>query len=609
MKRIISLLHTIFSNFNAKLLLAFLFCTLLPFFAISSISYYVTYKIAEDKIMLSTLLLDDQISPRINERISQAENVADSIQYDMYSLTKSTKESVVEYLKNIGTIRNNITMYITSFDFFHINIFLPSGQFGTEEQLYFHSLEQLDYISPAVKEATSLSGTDSVWLYIPSIKLPYVLNSGQQQTSSIACIRSLVNQGNGTIEYAYMILLNTDEFSSLMSHTFDSTPIRSYITTENGEIIAQNKSDKDDNGNGYNGSMEEKLSPDIMSLLKENEGSVFCHDKNRYHTVQLKNNWYYISEIPESYIRNNIQILLNTILITLIFSLPITICIIIMFSKNLTRRITTLSHAMENFKLQTNGSFLHPIAIKPPRNLEYPDEIDKLGLIFNQMQITLEKNMSKVLDLSLAEEKLKYQLLQSQINPHFLYNILGSIQSCLSIEKLDTADQMIKNLAHFYRMSLRNSEELIPISKELEISILYLELEKLCHNNRLTWEFIVEDGAENFLICKFTLQPFLENSILHGLSENKSRIHITLHVSYGNDTVLITISDNGIGIPQPQLDKLHETLENEIVDYEKHFGIGNVSQRIKSPSFGNGTVKIKSRQGEGTTVTIEFAQL
>ena len=232
-----------------------------------------------------------------------------------------------------------------------------------------------------------------------------------------------------------------------------------------------------------------------------------------------------------------------------------------------------------------------------------------LGITFEKMQHSLNDNLQSILELSLTEERLKYQLLQSQINPHFLYNILGSIQTCQSLGKLDIANQMLTNLTRFYRMTLRKSKDLISIRDELTIAQLYLEMEKLCHNDNLTWEINMEDGIDNFLICKFTLQPFLENSILHGLSQKTPEVHISIDLSYGDDTVIIVITDNGIGMAKEQLLELQKTLDEKIVNYEKHFGIGNVNKRISNPYFGNGGISVESCLYEGTSITIEFDQM
>ena len=300
--------------------------------------------------------------------------------------------------------------------------------------------------------------------------------------------------------------------------------------------------------------------------------------------------------------------LIQSILVTLLFSLPLTLLVIIAISRRLTKKIKVLSGAMEHLTLDTPGEDLSEL-IPSGKNPENWDEIDRLGLTFQKMQLSLKNNMESILGLSLAEEKLKYQLLQSQINPHFLYNILGSIQTCQSTGRLDTANQMLTNLTRFYRITLRKSGDLISLKDELEIARLYLEIEKLCHNDNLSWEVYLEDGIENFLICKFTLQPFLENAILHGLSQRTPNIHIRISALYGDETVIIKISDNGVGISEKHLAELRHTLDSKIVDYEKHFGIGNVNKRISSPSFGNGRISIDSRLYHGTLITIEFNQM
>ena len=160
---------------------------------------------------------------------------------------------------------------------------------------------------------------------------------------------------------------------------------------------------------------------------------------------------------------------------------------------------------------------------------------------------------------------------------------------------------MIANLTAFYRLTLRKSKELIPIKDELEIARLYLEMEKLCHKDNLDWEIEAEDGIENFLICKFTLQPFLENSILHGISSGTPAVFISIHVLYGDDTVVISIEDNGAGMDSETLAQLRHAIEHNVIDYEKHFGISNVSSRISNPLYGNGSVRIRSNPGNAHT--------
>ena len=131
---------------------------------------------------------------------------------------------------------------------------------------------------------------------------------------------------------------------------------------------------------------------------------------------------------------------------------------------------------------------------------------------------------------------------------------------------------------------------------------------------QLCWGFgivsiTLEDGIENFLICRFTLQPLLENCILHGISAGTPNILIRIAAAYGDDTVLLKIEDNGAGIPPEKLQELRQSLQDQTVNYEKHFGICNVNARISSRHYGSGRIQIESSLCQGTCVTIEFDQM
>ena len=597
MKKCADRIRSVFSHFQAKLLLAFLICTLLPLGIIGFIFYHVTYQIAEDKIMTSALLADDQLNVQMNDRIRQTENVADSIQYDMYTLSQ-TDSSSTQSLSVFGSVRNDISMFKTTFGYYHISIFLPRDQTGADEGLYFYPLEELE--SFRIPEEKRLNpGTDSIWFYHPDMQLPFILSEGYTSRDVIVCCRLLRNQGTGATEYAYTILIDPSEFSGALADTFSDTDITSYLAAEDGTIMAHSNE----------ALCGTSLDADTLNLITEEETGTLKEGDINYHTARLDNGWYHVTEIPGSYIRQNTQILLKTLVFTLLVSLPLTVLVIIMISGNLTKRLKKLSLAMETFHLGKSTHHTVPELAPTAKSPSSYDEIDRLGVTFRNMQESLNQNMDSILELSLSEERLKYQLLQSQINPHFLYNILGSVKTCISLGRLETAEQMISDLTQFYRLTLRKSGDLIRIEDELEIARLYLEMEKLCHKDSLTWEIHAEDGIQNFLICRFTLQPFLENSIQHGISRQTPCVHISLDVSYGDDTVIITITDSGAGIAPRQLEELRTTLKNKTVDHQKHFGIGNVNKRLSSPSFGNGTVRVESRLNEGTKIIITFEQM
>lgn len=212
-----------------------------------------------------------------------------------------------------------------------------------------------------------------------------------------------------------------------------------------------------------------EISKTQFQKFKENADSSFHSGDKYYNCCTLSNGWLHVTEIPESYIQGNTHILIRALLITVLIFLPLTVIIVILFSENLTRKITALSYAMETFQLGHDPEHLSIVTVPHPDDPSRYDEIDRLGITFEDMQHTIAGNLKSIVNLSVNEERLKYQLLQSQINPHFLYNILGSIRTCQSLGKLDIADQMIADLTAFYRLTLRKSKELIPIKDELKL--------------------------------------------------------------------------------------------------------------------------------------------
>lgn len=587
-----------FSHFQNKLLLAFILCTFIPLCMIGGVSYAISYSIARDKIMDSAILTADQLHVQLNYRIRQAEDVADAIQFNMYTLSSNYDKSLSSHLDSLTSLRNNISLYKTTFNFYHICLFFKEGELGNGEGLSFFPLEDMKNYRIG-QEALSDLGASSLWIFRPKVRLPFILDTGQRAADTVICCRAQHNQRTGRLDYAYFILIDTNEFSDLLSAAFSSTEISSYIVTPDGYPAAYSREE-----------LKKRKESDVDPLLLNQDhppyfkvGDAYCHVK------RLDNGWYQITEIPQSYITSSTAVLIRSILLTLLATLPVTMLVILLIARNLSRRISILSQAMESFRLRSDGSTEERLLFSRPSDSDLYDEIDTLGLTFEQMQETIQKNLKSILDLSLTEERLKYQLLQSQINPHFLYNILGSIRTCQTLGKLDTANQMITDLTKFYRLTLRRSGELITLRDELEIASLYLNMEKLCHNSSLTWAITLEDGIDNFMICKFTLQPFLENCILHGISVDTPDLFIQINALYGDDTVIIELKDNGTGIQEDRLKELRRDLENKVVNYEKHFGICNVNARISSELYGHGHIEIESLPLRGTSITIEFAQM
>lgn len=225
-----------FSSFQAKLLAAFLVATLLPLICIALVSYNVSYNLARDWITNSVLMSDEQLLFQLNSRLNQTENVADTIQFQMYSF-EHTPNNQIDSLKTFNTMRSNISLYKSTFDFYHIYIFLCPEQTGADESLYFFSTDMLTNYG-ITESDLDFMGSSSLWLLKKNTFLPKVVSSPKTKADTILCFRALKNKSSGVLEYAYCIALDTEEFSRYLQAASSDSAISSYILTPQGQIAA-----------------------------------------------------------------------------------------------------------------------------------------------------------------------------------------------------------------------------------------------------------------------------------------------------------------------------------------------------------------------------------
>ena len=438
MKKKINYIRKICSRFQAKLLLAFLLCTLLPLLVIGGISYSVSYNISEQRILNASIFSDDQLNLQINERLSHVESVADSMQYDMYTLMQA--EEPMECLSALTDTRNNLSLFKSTFDLYYASIFLPSGHLGADEGLYFFPLDDLKkYSIPA--SALTNPGASSIWFLQKNVSVPFSISGSNKSSDCMACCRILKDTETKRIRYAYILFLDIKEFSGYLEESFADKNIASYILTDQGELVAHNSPDKI--------SCPDK---ELLESLKKESGTVFYKNKINYHCVRLQNGWYHITEIPDSYIQENVRVLIQSILLILLFSLPLTILIILFISKKLTKKIRILSGAMEHLTLDSPKEDLSEL-IPPGKDPETYDEIDRLGLTFQKMQLSLKENIVLILNKikkiprqeaeALAEDMLKRVRLEAEMDKMPAFVSGGQAQRASIARALATDLQLI----------------------------------------------------------------------------------------------------------------------------------------------------------------------
>ena len=266
-------------------------------------------------------------------------------------------------------------------------------------------------------------------------------------------------------------------------------------------------------------------------------------------------------------------------------------------SRSLSRPLQQLETAMEQFEQDADH-----FAFQSVRGTR---EVQNLSDSFGHMVGRIQRLMTTVREEEVVLRKTELKALQAQINPHFLYNTLDSIAWMCERGKNADAVQMVHALARLFRISISRGHELIPIEKELQHAEAYLQIQKYRYKNQFTYHFTVDESCLHCLCNKITLQPIIENAIVHGLDLMVDSGHIEITVKPDGDDILLIVADDGIGMEPEQVAAL---LQNEPSD-RTGIGIKNVNDRLRiyfGPGYG---LSIDSVPDEGTTVTIRMPQV
>jgi two-component system, sensor histidine kinase YesM len=234
------------------------------------------------------------------------------------------------------------------------------------------------------------------------------------------------------------------------------------------------------------------------------------------------------------------------------------------------------------------------------------DEITELGMSFN---IMIGKIRSLLEDKIREQENLRkaeLRALQSQINPHFLYNTLDTIIWMAEAKKTDQIVEVVSALSNFFRISLSKGKDWITIGEEIERVKSYLTIQKIRYRDIMDFKIEVDEGVSDHTVLKLILQPLVENAIYHGIKNKREggTIIVRARLNHKNE-VILEVEDNGIGFTPEKLAQLQAELADNSGDIkqESGFGIGNVNQRIKLYYGNQYGLSVKSGYQTGTHVS------
>ena len=240
-----------------------------------------------------------------------------------------------------------------------------------------------------------------------------------------------------------------------------------------------------------------------------------------------------------------------------------------------------------------------------------PYEVEHLSRSVQSMVSTMRRLMEDIRQHEEEKRRSELDVLQSQINPHFLYNTLDSVVWMTENGRTQEAIVMLTALARFFRISLSNGRSIIPVADELEHARNYLTIQKMRYKNRFSADIFAEPGVGALYTSKLIVQPILENAIYHGMEYADGEGEIHIRAFRAGEDVVIEVEDNGPGMPEEVVEQLLKPSQEGAVPRAKGSGIGlrNVHTRIRltfGPAYG---LSIRSEPDRGTLVRIYLPAL
>ncbi|HEY5583691.1 MAG TPA: sensor histidine kinase [Ruminiclostridium sp.] len=595
-----------------KIIISF-YCLILAISLIlGSYSYYISQKSIINKVSISNIEITKQINSSINfmqkdindvsNFVSLDENVQTILNSDIseknvthdnhYLPNMISPDTFWTFMENVIASKSYISLMVLyknddSFTPYFINTSLYYG--GSSG----YGANKFSFIQRSVEYKKILDAKGApVWFSPKDGKQPFI----KDYSSSRVFMGKIVKNTN-TLNNIGLLVLGLDEKSLRNIYVNNANPYNESIdiVDSEGNLVSHSGPDF------YTKVSDKKFF--MSKTLKNNEGFfVDNYTGNETLSAYSRNNifnwtiFYTVSAADLTSKVNSIKTY-TVILVTscIIFSFPI----MLLITTLLTAPIKELCKSMKHFQ---KGNFDERV------NFKYKDEIGELGDGYNNMVSEIKRLVETVYIYQIKGREAELNALQAQINPHFMYNTLDTILMKAEGSNRPEIADMIYSLSRMLRLSLNCGKNFTLVSKEKELIEHYLLLQKIRFKSKLNYEIRIEDDILNDIIPKLILQPFVENSVLHGLEKKKKEGLIVVTGVKEGSLLKFTIEDNGMGIEPEKLEKLllpnnDSNVETSIVSLGG-YAVRNVNERLKLAYNDKCSLKISSKIGEGTLIEI-----
>ncbi|MEW4414031.1 sensor histidine kinase [Clostridium sp. AN503] len=438
----------------------------------------------------------------------------------------------------------------------------------------------------------TLKRTDNLHFSTPHVQ--YIFDTNENQYRWVITLSRAVEitQGTSTDQGVLLLDISYGSLQQLLDNINLGNGGYLYMISSGGDLIYHPQMQLIDAGQ-----VEENI--DVAASYRDGNYREVYQGEKRDITVKSVGytGWKIIGVTPEKgFSLNNLKTKLFMVFIIAFF-----LFILVVINAYISSRITTPIQELEK---SVNALEAGELDTEVYMGGSY--EIRHLGRSIGDMARRIQVLMEDIVAEHESKRKSEFDTLQSQINPHFLYNTLDIIVWMIENEQKNEAVKVVTALARFFRISLSKGKSIIPVRDELEHVRNYLMIQQMRFKNKFSYKIDSEPDTMNLASLKLMLQPLVENAIYHGMEFMDGDGEIEVHAYLENGDLWFTVRDNGLGMTKEQVDSL--LTENAHVSSRRGSGIGvkNVNERIRLYFGEHYGLTIESEPDEGTTIRIHL---
>lgn len=496
--------------------------------------------------------------------------------YDSSNIEENSNSQMPEYLSSVV----------------NSDKYLDSAAFTTEDGVITKGNSYLELDAYFLKHSDDVFGQKGKPVWIPTTEMTTTYG----KKANVWVLARAINSITEPIGILWLFITD-DFFDSVFTHEQVTANSVINIITPDGLIISSSNKDK---LNTYSG-----LSADLLKEAAGNENLTYLNldeeqsSQEKYlvsFSTIPKTGWIIVSLTPQREVLESVEKSKQGAYLLLLMYLLFVFVTITILSKKV---FTPLSQLKRGMVTVSKGDFNHHI------HKRYDDEIGLLVDNYNYMLDEIDLLMNSVIKEERAKNSERMKVLSMQINPHFIFNTLNTIKWLAAINKQANIKKMTESFITLLMSVTYNTSDAIPLEEEVILLECYAYIQKSKYMNFSITYDIAED-TQKCLVNKLILQPFVENSILHGFSQknDKSLIRISSRLSENpSHQLIISIEDNGSGFDTESQDYI---TKNKSATTGEHIGISNVIERIHLYYGDTYGVQIESQPGQGTSVTINL---